>query len=404
MKELVLKLGSESSRNTREILLRPLIEEALARCVDIQSVYLFGSRSFDTGSVRSDIDLLLTTKGGASLGLDFCLAMRELEPYLDLFHLDRGVAKSLLNESEIRADDDRSLIDSLQARRLFEDGEWQGDASLWNQRVLAKSNPAMTLTDLYDLRDPARERYDVLVLTALQEEFLAVKEVFNPSEESSDLSAVATFDANSGQRQLIRIAAVGEMGPVQAGIAAYRWLAESKAPIVILVGIAAGLAGKHSLGEVVVPTAVYDYELAKVFDGDKTLRPMVAESNKSWHLSAQSLSAKWSPPAWIADMAPLAGGAPNPPSSFEAVVASGAKVIADEEMAHDVTSFHGKASLIEMEGSGVSAATKAIGPDRSFLIVKSISDFADSEKEDGWHSYASHAAAHFARALIEHVG
>lgn len=86
---------------------------------EIQSVYIFGSRRFETGSTRSDIDILLTTKkfiAPAKLR-DFTL---EHSTALDLFILENGRATSVANESFIEADTNENLIKSVNAILLYD--------------------------------------------------------------------------------------------------------------------------------------------------------------------------------------------------------------------------------------------------------------------------------------------
>lgn len=88
------------------------------------NVYLFGSRKDQTGSIRSDVDLLVELPGRASqMQMD---AIWKLEPYLDVFALDRGVACSLVNESELRAESNEQLIEKLGAVCLMRGGGLAG--------------------------------------------------------------------------------------------------------------------------------------------------------------------------------------------------------------------------------------------------------------------------------------
>ena len=138
------------------------------------TVHLFGSRKDQTGSIRSDIDLLVELPRRASQAeMD---EIWNLEPYLDVFELDNGQARSLVNESELRADTNDDLVAKLGAVCLMQDGDWRTDANVFRQQtVLAERNPAATLVPLYELEDavPA-ERADLLVVTALTEEYDAV--------------------------------------------------------------------------------------------------------------------------------------------------------------------------------------------------------------------------------------
>ena len=86
---------------------------------EIKAVYLFGSRRFETGSSRSDIDILLEVEAflKPSLLRDFTL---EHSTALDLFILENGRATSVANESYIQASTNRQLISDLNAVLLYE--------------------------------------------------------------------------------------------------------------------------------------------------------------------------------------------------------------------------------------------------------------------------------------------
>jgi nucleoside phosphorylase/predicted nucleotidyltransferase len=384
---------------SRRVFLEPILEAISRYEPKIVAAHLFGSRVFQTGSLRSDIDILFQTRDGKQLNLEFALSVRKLEPYIDAFHLDRGVARSLLNQSEIRGEDDKGILITLNAVEIWRDGRWTGDITHGEHTVLARVNPAMTTAELYDMQDPARERFDIVVIAALQEEYASLCSVFKPIASTGALSAVAIVFSKSGTEVRVKLIGVGSMGSIASAIATTQALAVAKSPRVMLVGIAAGLSEKHALGQVVIPPTVYDYELAKVQDGEEQSRPAFFNADSAFHKAAQELAARWSPPEQVRNLAPanIEGLA----CDSEAVMASGAKVIADSDLAREVTRHHGKASTIEMEAAGVAAAAHALGCDRGFLVVKAISDFADSKKSDNWHGYASLAAAAFARDLIE---
>jgi predicted nucleotidyltransferase len=99
--------------------LEAIIKILAGKFDEIQSVYIFGSRRFETGSTRSDIDILLTTKkfiAPAKLR-DFTL---EHSTALDLFILENGKATSVANESFIEADTNENLIKSVNAVLLYD--------------------------------------------------------------------------------------------------------------------------------------------------------------------------------------------------------------------------------------------------------------------------------------------
>ncbi|GCE27581.1 hypothetical protein KDA_30650 [Dictyobacter alpinus] len=57
---------------------------------------------------------------------------------------------------------------------------------------------------------------------------------------------------------------------------------------------------------------------------------------------------------------------------------------------------------IEMEGSGIAAATW-MSSSTGYLLIRGICDYSDSHKNDRWQGYAAAVAAAYAKALIESI-
>ena len=70
-------------------------------------------------------------------------------------------------------------------------------------------------------------------------------------------------------------------------------------------------------------------------------------------------------------------------------------MIKDGRLRDKLAEMHG-ALCFEMEAAGVTN-------DFPCLVIRGISDYADSHKNDGWHGYASASAAAYARQLFFHM-
>lgn len=99
--------------------LEVIIKILAGKFAEIDSIYLFGSRGYETGSTRSDIDILLTTNARIQPAKlrDFTL---EHSTALDLFLLDGGKAISVANESFLQAKDNDELIKRVDAVLLYD--------------------------------------------------------------------------------------------------------------------------------------------------------------------------------------------------------------------------------------------------------------------------------------------
>src|SRR5688572_7355560 len=110
----------------RSIDLVELLADLRETLLDADDIYLFGSRRFQTGSVRSDLDLLVATD--ARITRAQAEAIWELEPYVDIFYGANGSAHSIVNESVISAPDLPALVEMLDAVPLMLSGAWQQPA------------------------------------------------------------------------------------------------------------------------------------------------------------------------------------------------------------------------------------------------------------------------------------
>jgi nucleoside phosphorylase len=86
-------------------------------------------------------------------------------------------------------------------------------------------------------------------------------------------------------------------------------------------------------------------------------------------------------------------------------VASGSAVLADATLAESLIQQHRKLIGIEMETYGVfAAAEESPIPQPAAFSIKSVSDFADSNKSDDFHEYAAYTSAgalmHFAEKML----
>lgn len=382
--------GSQHGRvPTRDVNLRELLLEVAERFdIDEMTAYLFGSRKDRTGSVRSDIDVLLLLD--RRLTQEEAQWLWELEPYLDVFVAKNGVAQSVVNESELVAQDDHGLIALLGAVPLYLNGDWQGSAdAMANQRLLAQRNPAASMLPLYDLYDavPA-ERADVLVVTALTEEYEAVIAAFG-HEQTTEASLRLTITDDEGGSWLVRVVNMAEMGSVGAALKTREALLRTKAYHVVLVGICAGVRGEVELEDVVVPKSVLYFESAKIgADGEE-------RGDESRECDPEIVRRAGGCAAALLDDGVTV-------RADHRVMACGEKVVANTPFRMALQLRHRKLAAIDMESYGVVRAAESAG--RRATVIKGVCDMADEEKGDKHHEQAAAAAArvlvHFVRAGI----
>lgn len=87
----------------------------------VSEIYLFGSRRHQTGSLRSDIDLLVIPADNIRPS-DLRAEVTNRCKALDFFILERGTARSVVNDSYISALDNEAIISRCDAVRVWSAG------------------------------------------------------------------------------------------------------------------------------------------------------------------------------------------------------------------------------------------------------------------------------------------
>lgn len=109
--------------NTKKYNLKELLAKVVGGQPGIEEIYLFGSRAYSTGSLRSDCDLLVRINPAQNTKAS---EMREFSmmkcPALDFFLCDAGRAVSCSNDSFVRAVDFVELAGKLDAVLLWTRG------------------------------------------------------------------------------------------------------------------------------------------------------------------------------------------------------------------------------------------------------------------------------------------
>jgi nucleoside phosphorylase len=250
-------------------------------------------------------------------------------------------------------------------------------------------------------------RADVLVITALDEERDALLHHFpNPRrQDKNDETTYTVYETTiCTQRQdqaayRVITTSLSGMGPLDAAIratdAAQRWHPR----IVLVVGIAGGVASEVALGDVLIATSLVDDILGKA--------PPSGARETRWHQytpdanlldHARHLAHDWA--RSVSAKRPQAG---TPITRFGDVL-SGGNVVASAKVVHDVRKVWPKLAGIEMEGGGVASALQKQPYPSGFLMIRGISDIADASsnarQKRQWRSYAADVAATFALALL----
>lgn len=251
---------------------------------------------------------------------------------------------------------------------------------------------------------------DVLVLTALDVELAAAKQAFGIAEDAEHTTTKnglhvwkALVAKPGGKMASCIVACFAGAGNVDAASVTTMLLGELQPGMVMMLGIAAGMRGKCALGEVVLTERIVAYEGAALVEGGKVearseitrLTMNVRQDVSSYLSNGAALEARLREsyqalgiefPDQV-EAGPVAKGV----LPKTATVASGEKLLRDPEKFLGMRELHGKIEVAEMEGAGLFSACVNFG--KSVLMVRGISDFGDSKKDNRFHLLAAQAAA-----------
>jgi nucleoside phosphorylase len=389
----------------------------------IEGIHIFGSRRYlSNASYGSDIDLLVIPNKQVPTD-----ALRKAvdHRYVDAFLLDSGVAISAGNETRIQVGS-RGIENSFDSVQIWTRAEgWKTGNDYRILNILPDRTPAMTI---------GTGARPTILFCALESEFAAVVNRLPPGKQTSHPSLPTHYATHlkcaSGRKRLVVAVQTG-VASVKAGIAATRIFDYFDQPkITILVGITAGLKGRGTaLGDVLVPTGAVDVESGKVTPKGKEPSGPSIETSPN-HRSAIALwpglkdwAQRWEARRprkatvlkLLVDCAVTSWpGLKDWAQRWEArrperatvsklladcTIACTASVIAYDGYAQKYRSHNRKIAGIEMEAIGVGFASLNVCC--PFIIVKSISDWADEKKDDMWHQYCMDSVADLVISMLE---
>lgn len=264
-----------------------------------------------------------------------------------------------------------------------------------------------TLTPLRTLFGPRRQPLRatdpkvVVVLTALELEYAAVTE---------HLTGVKVVTHRAGTqfevgylpdcRRPIAVAAHGE-GITTAAVMSERAITMFDPVAVLFVGVAGALHNDLKLGDLVVATRVYLAQSGKEGPAGFRVRPRAWDAPHRLEQQARQVARAG---AWTRRVARAVPGVPM--VRFRPIIAGDVVLSSRTGPQREfIDRSYDDAAAVEMEGAGVARAAHL--NESPTLIIRGISDLADSAKEDmdsqGWQERAAANAAAFALELIERM-
>lgn len=245
---------------------------------------------------------------------------------------------------------------------------------------------------------PSLPTCEVIILTALPVEFQAVVEHLWDTQEivhpQGTIYRVGNF---TGKKRLLHVAVaqIG-MGGGSAALETERAIHFFRPHLLLFVGIAGGLKDVR-LGDVVVATKVYAYEVGKAGQTFEPRPELWRPSYSLWQRALHEASGE----AWLARLnRPLS----DAPRVLIGALAAGEKVVASTQSAvyTQLKVTYGDTLAVEMEGHGFLQAMH-VNHNLHGLVIRGISDLIDSKAATdaaGMQTIAARHAAAFAFQVL----
>ena len=247
-------------------------------------------------------------------------------------------------------------------------------------------------------------RTDVALISVTNTEFAAVTYFHDWKAKTlsgdDQIYDVATFERDGKIHSLVH-AKLDEMGMTAAAATAMKLIYEFRPRYLIMVGIAAGVAldsvAEQMYGDVVVPDVVWNYSAGKFVSPDRA-------DITFGELGFLPRSTYASIPEEILPYIKQAvDSEENQCHVHIGPMACGSTVVANRKILEkQVHSQLRSTAGLDMESYAVVyAATHATKPRPIPIIVKSVCDFANSEKSDDYQKFAAYTSCEFAKLLYE---
>ncbi len=252
--------------------------------------------------------------------------------------------------------------------------------------------------------------YDVSVITALGSELEAVLsldykwERFRLSGDPT-LYYKGAFNTSSGERTIVAASALRK-GMAASSALATKLVLKFRPKLLAMTGICAGVKTDVGLGDVIVGSPTWDWGSGKYAEDDNgsaVFKLSPKQSDLSTELIAlcdeigrsgdfrRKVRANWDKNLPEGELRCHIGP-----------MASGASVIANASIAKEVASQNRDVIAVEMEAFAVMVAAEyASSSSLDSIAIKSVCDFADKDKHDGWQSYAAYTSAQYADELFQ---
>ncbi|MDO3385636.1 response regulator [Gilvimarinus sp. SDUM040013] len=246
-------------------------------------------------------------------------------------------------------------------------------------------------------------KVDVAILTALRKtELDAVLSLpcnweKLPHKDVNTIYYVGIFNDRHGEKKTILATSCPRMGASASSSISMKICEEFSPELLVMTGIAAGIKGKVNIGDILVADPCWDWGSGKITYKNGKIEflssPHQMHIEPRFRTFFQDVSAErtfldeiysnWKHPGKPSHLLSLHVGP----------IATGSVVLEDPATVDGIKKQNRDVIGVEMEGYGLFSATKYASNFVEPLLVKSVCDFADPDKDDSWQAYAAYTSA-----------
>lgn len=292
---------------------------------------------------------------------------------------------------EVKEDFDNNLIHIIHYHTVKED---------WKLKLIEKLD-YLSLS----LKEQNEYKYDLAIICALEDpELSAIRKLSTGwtriTLDNTSIPYYETYFEFDEKKLKVVIVSLNQMGMVPTAVLSTQTIQLFKPKYLAMTGIAAGIEDTSvKLGDILVINNSWDSGSGKIKKGTNNEQLFEIDPRqetmdndimyKMLELSNDTAFLNDLREGWVNKMPQVLDAHIGP-------VASGAAVIANGDITQEIQKQSRKLLGIEMEAYGlIYAAKHAINPKPHPIVIKSVCDFANEHKNDGYQSYAAYTSAKF---------
>lgn len=280
-----------------------------------------------------------------------------------------------------------------------------------NRSLLTDSNKKESFVD-EDSQMISDHSIDVVIVTAVDDEFNAVREIYESNNCKHNIYSEKGFyyylTSQVVDSKTISIAIVRQkaMGLIHGAITATAAIMTFNPKLIAMCGICAGISNDAKLGDILIPSATYNYESGKYdetgFHPESCQRSLssrieqLVHHNPNTHTqlvaTIRNVNKIHIPDSLNCDVVQILHGP----------MASGGAVVADPEIVESIIQRQRNVSGIDMEAAALAEAAHNVGSSETpWIVIKAVQDKANFSKSDEFRDFGVRVSANMLYKFIE---